>query len=138
MKHKLYLGFDYGTQKIGVAVGQSLTQTARPLCVLKTPVSKNTGWAEFDKLLQAWKPHALVVGVPLGFEERKDNVAKKARAFASSLGIRYKLPVHEVDEVLSTRAAHSKIEEQKNLKRKHHQTIDDLAAQLILETWLSD
>ena len=58
------LGFDYGTRRIGVAVGQTLTGTATPLTALD---SENTrpDWEAISALIQEWKPSALVVGYPV-------------------------------------------------------------------------
>ena len=58
------LGFDYGEQRIGVAVGQTLTGTARPLVTLHT-VKQRPDWDRIGALISEWKPEALVVGLPL-------------------------------------------------------------------------
>ncbi len=58
------LCFDFGTKRIGVAVGQSITQTASPL---KTVRNKNNkpDWNDIEQLIKEWQPDALIVGVPL-------------------------------------------------------------------------
>ena len=58
------LGFDFGTQRIGVAVGQSITRTATALCT----VNARNAQPDLDSILELiddWRPDALVVGLPL-------------------------------------------------------------------------
>jgi len=59
-----FLGFDYSRNKIGIAVGQRLTGTARPLMTLKSH-QKKINWSAIEKMLQQWHPVALIVGLPL-------------------------------------------------------------------------
>ncbi len=124
---KTLLGFDYGTKRIGVAVGQALTQTATPL---ETVAVKNTGpdWDSIARLIIAWQPSTLVVGMPYNMDGSENGMTHAARRFGEQLKERHKIPVHMVDERLSSHAA-----QQLTDKR---QDIDKIAAQLILQTWL--
>ena len=122
------LGFDYGEKKIGIAVGQTLTGTATPICVLKNRQQK-PDWESIEKLLIEWKPDRLIVGVPLTMFDERQQMTEHAERFMRQLSGRFQLPVEGIDERLSTREAGDRIKSLDN--------IDAVAAQVILETWLS-
>ncbi len=134
------LGFDFGLKRIGVAVGQELTGTASPLETLTTTHS-GIDWDEIQRLIDEWKPHALVVGLPLNMDGSEHEMTAAARQFARRLQGRYGLPVYEVDERLSSIAAEERLQEEAK-KRFHRRNgrgrIDREAAQIILQTWLNE
>jgi len=121
------LGFDFGMKRIGVAVGQTVTHTATPLLILKAQDGVPQ-WSEVEKLIHDWQADALIVGLPLNMDDTYQPVTFCAKRFANKLNAKYKLPVHLVDERLSTRAARRIAE--------NDEPVDAIAAQLILETWL--
>ncbi|NNC55263.1 MAG: Holliday junction resolvase RuvX, partial [Pseudomonadales bacterium] len=84
----LYLGFDYGARQIGVAVGQSATGSARPLCILPAREGQ-PDWTQLAALLQEWQPQALVVGLPLHMDGSEGESAARARKFAARLHGRF-------------------------------------------------
>jgi putative Holliday junction resolvase len=124
------LGFDYGTQRIGIAVGQSITRTATAVCTVRSRLGK-PDWNRITKLLDIWHPDALVVGLPLHEDASDSDSSKAARKFARQLAARYRLPVHTMDERLSTHAAKQLLNQAGG-----KQDIDDIAAMLILQNWL--
>ncbi len=128
-----YLAFDFGTKHIGVAVGQTISESAQGLCQLKA----NDGipdWDDLDKLVNEWKPDALVIGLPLNMDGSESLMSTRARKFHNRLADRYQLPCHLMDERLSSHEVKSRqIDSGKNLK----QEIDSLAAAVILESWLA-
>lgn len=132
---KIFLGFDYGLKHIGVAVGQTLTRTAQAL----TSVRAHDGvadWNEIEKLIATWKPHALIVGNPLNMDGTPQWLTHKAQMFAKQLQQRYHLPVHLVDERLSTVEARAALFAAGGYKALQKKAIDSLSAKLILENWL--
>jgi putative Holliday junction resolvase len=128
------LGFDYGTHKIGVAVGQAMTGTANPLETLGM-VSRKPDWRRIATLLDEWKPEALVVGHPFEMSDREADNAAGAKRFARQLAGRFRLPVHLVDERLTSREAWSQLG---STAAADPTRVDAYAAKLILETWLND
>lgn len=136
----MYLGFDFGLKKIGVAVGQPITMTAQPLEIIQVK-NKQVEWGRIDKLIATWKPTAMVVGLPYpesdSYAKSLKNVLKQARAFVEQLNNRYDLPIFTINEQLSTREAHALIAEG-GYNRKHCEPIDDISAKLILETWMQE
>lgn len=131
-------GIDFGTRKIGVAVGQTLTRTAMGIAVV--PVHANVvDWGMLDKLVQQWKPDAFVIGMPFSMDGSDNDMTARARNFAKVLAERYGKPIHEIDERLSTRAAREISRDNAELIGKRYNDkakVDALAAQLMLESWL--
>lgn len=133
------LCFDYGTRRTGVAVGQRLTGTARPLTTLNMPQGE-PDWPAIDALLREWRPGELVVGRPTRMDGRPVALTREAENFARALGERYQLPVALIDERLSSRAAETLLREQRTQGRRGRidkADVDRYAAALLLEDWLA-
>lgn len=132
------IGFDYGSKRIGVAVGQNFTATARPLAIVRVKNQK-IDWTHISALIQEWQPEALIVGLPKHADGSECSTTIVAQKFAQQLEKRYKLPVHHIDERLSSVAAAERIYDgNKNGKKKGDENLDAVAAQIILETWFSE
>lgn len=127
------LGFDYGTAKIGIAVGQTLTGSASPLATLRA-IQQKPDWQRIGQLIDEWRPEALVVGLPFDLDDRETEIAPLARRFARQLEGRYHLPIHLVDERLTSQVARQEL----GRAVKNFEELDAMAAKLILETWLSE
>lgn len=135
----IVLGFDYGLRRIGVAVGQRITQTASALAVLRNHDS-GPDWAACDALVKSWRPQALVVGLPLARDGHEQPMTHAARAFAELLQQRYALPVHFADERFTSRAADAEFVAARRAglaRRKDAAMLDAQAARRIVEQWLS-
>ena len=123
------LCFDFGTKRIGVAVGQTLTDTATPLEIIS--VHNNTpDWDRISALIRQWHPQALLVGNPLNIDGSRQPISADADKFAARLQGRYRLPVLRADERLTT------VEARTRQRNKEH--LDHVAAQVILEGWLQE
>jgi putative Holliday junction resolvase len=132
------LCFDFGLRRIGVAVGQTATWTANSLETVSH--GQNPDWAAIDRLVGEWKPSTLLVGLPLGPDGDETRMSKAAREFGARLHKRYALETCFTDERLSSRAAEERFAELRasgGLKRKDSSRLDAMAAQVILENWLS-
>ena len=133
------LGFDFGPRKIGIAVGQTITGSASPLVTLRSRRDK-PDWEGIEHLVREWRPSAAVVGLPFNMDDTEATSAPGARRFARQLQGRFGLAVHLVDERLTS------LEARRRLGRgaacpdapDAKGVIDAIAAQLILETWLSE
>jgi putative holliday junction resolvase len=131
------LGFDFGTKRIGVAVGQTLTRNANPL----TTISAKEGipdWQQIDHLIEKWRPQGLVVGKPLNMDGTEQPLTQAATCFAKRLQARYHLPIYEMDERLSTVAAKTEIFAKGGYRALKKKPVDSVAAQLILIDWLNE
>lgn len=131
-----YLGFDFGTKNIGVAVGQTITQTANPLTTLKAQNGK-PNWTELGAILEEWQPRGLVVGLPLQPDGTHSPTSRKAQAFGENLWTRFHCPIYYVEERLTSVAA-SHTQKQSKGFMSGAPTQDAIAAMIILESWLRD
>ncbi len=135
MPDPVYLGFDFGYKRIGVAVGQKLTSTATPLPTLKA----NEGiprWDLIAALIKQWRPDALIVGYPTKADGSNLYVTKPARRFARALKTQFELPVFLVDERLSTVEARAQLFAEGGYRKLKKSEVDSMAACVILEQWL--
>ena len=137
MSAGVYLGFDFGYKRIGVAVGQSVTGSAKPL---KTEPAKEgvPDWRSIANLVQSWKPQALIVGLPTCIDGSEQYTTAAAKQFATELMERFHLPVHLVDERLTTVEARAQLFEQGGYRKIKKTPIDSIAACIILEQWLHE
>lgn len=134
------LALDYGTKKLGVAVGQNLTNTAMGIDVI--PVhDQEPDWARLDALVQRWKPGAFVVGMPYNMDGTENAMTERVQRFARTVSARYDKHCYHIDERLSTREAREITREnaERSGKRPNDRAVvDALAAQLLLESWLAE
>ncbi len=126
----IFLGFDYGTRKTGVAVGEPITKTARPLAVLSTHAADF--WPHLEEFVDRWRPVGLVVGVVA-----PDNpVARPIERFCRQLELRFRLPIHRIDETMTSQAAEIVLRERFRSSLERRRWRDAVAAMLILEDFL--
>lgn len=124
------LAFDFGSKRIGIAYGQSLTQTAQP--VAEIPARDGIpDWQQIEKLINEWQPDCFLTGLPLNMDGSESDMCKRARKFANRLHGRFGLPSHLWDERLSS--AEAKAIKPSDNYRKH--AVDGIAASAILESW---
>ena len=136
---KTILGFDFGTKKIGVAVGQSVTQTVTPLVTLPSKNQK-PDWDKIETLINEWQPNIFVVGLPYNKDGEDQPMTLAAKKFANQLNGRFRLPVELMDERYSSYEAELRLKETKTNKKQTNKRqtamdIDKIAAQLIVESW---
>ena len=133
-----YFGFDFGKKKIGLAVGQLTTRTTSPLQTVRS-INQKPDWKIFKKLISEWQPVGLVVGISRQSDGSDNPVTPRILKFCRQLEGRYQLPVHQMDELLSTFAAKQMLFDEVNVSAaKLWEVQDQLAAQLILQSWLNE
>jgi putative Holliday junction resolvase len=156
------MGFDYGNKRIGVAVGQTITATARPLTTILIK-AQQPDWTQIGALIHEWQPSRLVVGLPHHADGSDNSITSAVREFCQQLTMRYQLPVETIDETLSSIAAAEQLKKAKMNRRQEkkqkqkkssshnhisfsplssatslaHHELDAVAAQIILETWFA-
>jgi putative Holliday junction resolvase len=135
---QLVLAFDFGKRRIGVACGDTLSRTARPLSgVVNSPAGPR--WDVVASLLREWQPALLVVGLPYNVDDSESIMTTAARAFGAELERRYALPVKLVDERYSSLEAENRLrsERESGLRRRRvaKADVDAAAACVILERW---
>ena len=129
------LCFDFGLSNIGVAVGNTLTKEARPLAILPVQNGK-PNWETVTSLIQEWQPSSLVVGNPIDELGKTTDLSEKASRFARQLHGRLQLDVVLHDERFSSKEAKSRARDMGHKGNYATHPIDDLAASIILESWL--
>ena len=125
-----YLSFDFGLKHIGIAVGQTVSRTASPVCVING--GNDIDWGKISSVISEWSPKGLVVGLPLTADGRKSPLLRAVEKFIRELTERYHLPVHAVDEHLSSYAARDLLNDS---TPRRIDRLDDAAAAVILQTW---
>ena len=125
------LAFDFGTQFIGIAVGQTITNTSSPLAVLNVSHEGKEIWDTISALLEEWKPDQLLVGKPLNMDGSPSDMMKKVEPFFKKLKRISNLPCELVDERLTSFEAKQLMDSESNNNR-----IDYLAAKIFLDNWM--
>jgi putative Holliday junction resolvase len=125
------LAFDYGEKRIGVAVGDEIVNIAHPLTTIS---AEDTRFGDIAALIKEWQPTMLLVGLPSYMDGTEHEVSQLCRRFARCLHGRFNLPVQMWDERLSSMAATQALKE--TGKRRQKTVLDQVAAQLILQSYL--
>lgn len=130
------LGFDFGTRRIGVAVGETATGIATPLTAIAEQ-SNAQRFRRIDALVDEWHPAAFVVGQPRHADGSPHAVAALATKFARRLHARYRREVMLVDETLSSASAESSLTQSRTRAARGGE-VDALAATIILQSYLEE
>ena len=148
----MIIGLDYSRRKIGVATGQSITNTATALTTIINLEQGQTNWAKLDDIINQWKPDAIIIGLPLDMDGKEQKTTLYAREFGKHVQKRYKITVNFMDERLSSREAshilgydgitsprrNSQPGKKVKKSKRTGNDIDAMAAQLILQSWLNE
>jgi len=129
------LAFDPGERRVGVAVSDPLGLTAQPVETY-TRVSAEADLAHYGELIRSWQPGKIVIGYPLHMNADEGIKAKQSRELGALLESTYGVPVDYLDERLTTVQAHRILTESSVRGKKRKQTVDTVAAVLILENYL--
>ena len=132
-----YLAFDFGTKRIGVAVGNSISSTAQALTTLHGEQNEQR-FAAIEKLIHAWQPLALVVGLPCHDDGSPHEMTRLCRRFAQRLKGRFNLPVILVDERYTSTAASSQLDQAGIHGIQQKPLLDQVAAQQILQAYFEE
>ena len=138
-KDYLYMGIDFGSKKIGFAIGQLITAKSSPLGIV---INKNNqvNWTDIQHLIEKWKPNVIIVGYPYAL--KKNKFLESLDNFIKDLTYMYKdtIQVSVFSEVLSTeetKELYANIRKSDyNISKKDN--LDDLSASIILESWFNE
>ena len=131
------LAFDFGTKRIGVAVGESMIGLAHPLSEIAGEETEPR-FAAIARVIEEWKPQHLVVGLPLATDGTPHELTRRAQRFARQLEGRFGLPVSLVDERYTSVEAEAAMREAGAHKAVRERRIDSAAAQLILQQYFHE
>ena len=122
------IAFDYGEKKIGVAVGQTSTNTSSPLQIIFNKDNK-TNWVSISSLLDEWKPGLILLGKPLNMDGSESEIMKKVDKFYKQLKSIYDADIEFIDERLTT------FEAREILKDEKQDNVDAHAAKILIDNW---
>lgn len=128
------LAFDFGTRSIGVAIGQRITGTARPLTAIKAQ-DGTPDWNIIGRLLKEWQPEAVIVGLPLNMDGTEQPLTARARNFANKIHGRFGVAITLHDERLSTVEARAGLFERGGFRALNKGSVDSASAVVILESF---
>jgi putative Holliday junction resolvase len=123
------MAFDYGTRRVGVAVGNTETRASQ---ALKTIAAANADelFREIESLLKEWQPNQLVVGLPTHPDGTEHEMTQKARRFGNQIQGRFNLPMDWVDERYTSAVLEG--------DPQMHDNLDAHSAALILEQYFAE
>ena len=128
------MAFDFGTQKMGIAVGQSLIESATPLALF--PMQDGIPhWDELLKIVKTHQPTLFLVGLPLNMDDTESELSTRARKFARRLRHQTNIETWMVDERLTTREARDTLEHYQSKGQAKRLSADSLAAAILIENW---
>tara|TARA_B100000780_G_C21073905_1_gene432237 strand:+ start:17 stop:406 length:390 start_codon:yes stop_codon:yes gene_type:complete len=123
------VAFDFGTKKIGVAVGQTQTGTSSPLTVVFNKSNK-TNWEEILEVTNEWKPELILVGKPLNMDGSDSEIMKPVDKFFKKLNKLSNTKCEYVDERLTS------FEAREQLGETGTKIVDAHAAKILIDNWL--
>ena len=131
------MAFDFGTQKMGMAVGQALIESATPLALfpMKDGIPQ---WENLLKIIKQHQPQLFLVGLPLNMDDSESELSTRARKFARRLRHQSNINTLMVDERLTTREARDELDHYQAQGRGKKLAADSLAAALLIESWYRD
>lgn len=123
------LGLDIGTKKTGIAIGQTITASARPLQLLKKSIDELNA-QDFQEIVREWKINQIAIGLPRTADGKDTQLMQKIRKIAADIENKLNIPVNFVDETLTSNEARNQFG-----KRKEY---DSAAAVLIAESFMAE
>ncbi len=131
---QMIMAFDFGTQKMGMAIGQSLIESANPLALF--PMKDGIpNWDELLKIVKQYQPTLFLVGLPLNMDDTESELSTRARKFARRLRHQTNIETLMVDERLTTREARDELDHYQAQGRGKKLSADSIAAALFIESW---
>lgn len=125
-----YLSLDFGTKKIGIAIGQTITKGVTPLAVLAIK-NHQLPFSQIDEYIKQWMPRAIIVGMPFHEDGTQSETGEMTQKFCNLLQRRYDLPIYTQNEHLSSFEARLMMSASKKTKLG----VDAFAAAVILKAW---
>tara|TARA_A100001011_G_C14282399_1_gene832170 strand:+ start:561 stop:956 length:396 start_codon:yes stop_codon:yes gene_type:complete len=122
------VAFDFGTKKIGVAVGQTATYSSSPLQIIINKDNK-INWSEISILLNEWNPELIIVGKPLNMDGTDSEIMKQVEKFYEKLKNTFDVNLEYIDERLTT------FEAKQILEDTDIDQVDANAAKILIDNW---
>lgn len=131
------LAFDFGTKRIGVAIGDTVLKLAHPLKTIHSE-KNDQRFAMIHTLIEEWRPVLLVVGLPRHHDGSAHDMTHLSQRFARRLAGRFNLDVLLVDERYTSKTASAALHQAGVSGKKQKQFLDQIAAQQILQSYFDE
>ena len=131
-----YLGVDLGTKRIGLALADTSTGVASPVCIIPASTSPQGNAQAILKVGDEYAADAVVIGLPLNMDGTEGPQVKLSKTLAAAIGKLSGLPVHLHDERLTSHAADARLVGRDLTRKKKKARQDAVAAQVLLESFL--
>ena len=136
-QHNGYVvAIDFGLKYLGIAASSRLIPRPFGITTLLAQSGKLKDWSKLEEILIEYKPHTILVGLPLNMDGSESEMSERAKAFGESLSSRTSIPVEFVDERLSSWEVKKMGQENSEHKRKKTSKIHEQSACLIAQTWV--
>ena len=129
--------FDFGLQRTGVAVGNTIVGTASAVETLQS-INNKPNWDGISRLIKQWAPKQLVVGMPKQLNGEDTPLTAPIEKFCNQLNGRYNLPVAQANEQFTSIEAGRRLKEVRQAGRKRKvkkEEVDQISAVIIFENW---
>ena len=123
MKHEVYIAFDYGLKKTGVAIAQSITKTASPLLSLKM-INGEPDWEDIDSIFENFKPNCAIFGMPIKQINESNSLNERINSFSSKIEKRYQISIGFINEHLTSKIAKDKLKDSETDFKRAKNAID--------------
>ena len=130
-----YLGIDFGTKQIGLALGESVSRVVTPLRTIKN-TSREIACSQLVAIIREYGIDAVVIGLPLNDDGSESDTSRQVRNIQSKLTHMAGCPVYFEDERYSSHSAEILLRERGISSKKQKQLVDQMAAVVILEAFL--
>lgn len=132
------LAIDLGQRRIGIALSDPTATIGSPLTTLRRRAGKRPPWAEITRLIQENEVQEIVIGLPLQLDGEEGEWAAEVRSFGEQLARRTHLPIHWIDERLTSVLAERAVRSLglKRSQREEKERVDAAAAAIILRNFL--
>ena len=132
------VAIDFGLKHLGIAASSRLIPRPFGITTLIAQSGKLKDWSKLEEILAEYKPHTILVGLPLNMDGSESEMSERAKAFGESLCSRTSIPVQFVDERLSSWEVRKMSKENSKNKQKKTSKIHEESACLIAQTWVGD
>ena len=132
------IAIDFGLRYLGIAASSRLIPRPFGITTLIAQSGKLKDWSKLEEVLVEYKPHTILVGLPLNMDGSESEMSERAKEFGKSLSSRTSIPVEFVDERLSSWEVKKMDQANSNKKQKKTSKIHEESACLIAQTWVSD
>ena len=132
------VAIDFGLKYLGIAASSRLIPRPFGITTLIAQSGKLKDWSKLEEILAEYKPHTILVGLPLNMDGSESEMSERAKEFGKSLSSRTSIPVEFVDERLSSWEVKKMDRENSKNKQKKTSKIHEESACLIAQTWESD